>query len=238
MTTYRDLVYMVKDSLKLSSDDSYIENGHIIFQLNNARALLLNQKYTERKFLVPEDNFIEICLELEYVDRIANLPCEGPGFLKTKLKPPHILNIANPRLFSLELFGEDIPLIPMKRMTNLGYHRFLNNIIYASYGPDGYIYLFSSNPQFYNLEKIRMSAVFSDPSYISQFRCDDSGEYIKCNDVLDAPFPLESALHYPLIEIVFKYFASSLGIVPDMQNNAQDDAPIVNRPSSQPSNEQ
>lgn len=233
MTTYRELVYMVKDSLKINSDDSYIENGHIVFQLNSARTLLLNQKYTGKKFLVPEENFLELCLDLEYKDRIKGLPCEGYGYMRTKLKPPHILGIAKPRIFSLELFGEDIPLIPIKRMMSLGYNRFTDNIIYASYGTDGHIYLFSQNPEFYNLKQIRMSAVFSDPSKVQDMLCEGNSEYQDCGDILDLNFPIESSLVYQLVEVVVKYFSIPQSIIPDVQNNAQDDGPIFNKQTRQ-----
>ena len=44
MSTYRELIYMSKDLLKLKSDDSYYTNEHILFLLDKVRAVLLEQK--------------------------------------------------------------------------------------------------------------------------------------------------------------------------------------------------
>jgi hypothetical protein len=41
MSTFRDIVYMIMDELKLSSDDSYYTEDHIIFLISKYRAFLL-----------------------------------------------------------------------------------------------------------------------------------------------------------------------------------------------------
>ena len=39
MSTYREIVYMVLDELKLESDDAYYTQDHVIFLINKYRAL-------------------------------------------------------------------------------------------------------------------------------------------------------------------------------------------------------
>jgi hypothetical protein len=41
MSKYKELVYMVLDSVKIVSDDSIINEDHVIFLLNKYRAFLI-----------------------------------------------------------------------------------------------------------------------------------------------------------------------------------------------------
>ena len=63
--TWRQLVYMVLDEIKLTSDDSIINENHVIFLLNKYRTFLLKQRYSDIKKPIPESNYQTICLDLE-----------------------------------------------------------------------------------------------------------------------------------------------------------------------------
>ena len=45
MSTYREVVYMCLDLLKVNSDDSYFTEDHVIYLLNKFRSLVLKKKY-------------------------------------------------------------------------------------------------------------------------------------------------------------------------------------------------
>ena len=47
--TWRELVYMINDELKLDSDDSSFNEEHIAFLAGKYRALILEQKYSGLK---------------------------------------------------------------------------------------------------------------------------------------------------------------------------------------------
>lgn len=49
MSTYRELVYLVLDELKLASDDSTFTEDHVVFLLNRYRTFLLKQRYSDIK---------------------------------------------------------------------------------------------------------------------------------------------------------------------------------------------
>ena len=51
--TWRQLVYMVLDEIKLTSDDSIINENHVIFLLNKYRTFLLKQRYSDIKKPIP-----------------------------------------------------------------------------------------------------------------------------------------------------------------------------------------
>lgn len=55
--TYRELVYMCLDEIKLASDDSYITEDHILFLISKYRAFLLKQKYEKTNMPVSFSNY-------------------------------------------------------------------------------------------------------------------------------------------------------------------------------------
>ena len=69
--TYNELIYMVLDELKLSSDDSYITPDHVIFLLVKYRSFLLKQRYSDIKKQIPDSNYQSICLDLIEVPSIS-----------------------------------------------------------------------------------------------------------------------------------------------------------------------
>ena len=76
MSTIREITYLILDELKLSSDDSTFTENHIIYLINNYRALLLKQRYSDIKKNIPSSNYIEICLEMEEFKSPPSRPCE------------------------------------------------------------------------------------------------------------------------------------------------------------------
>ena len=46
-STYREVVFMIKDLLKLNSQESYFEEEHIIYLAHQQRMMLLKQRYND-----------------------------------------------------------------------------------------------------------------------------------------------------------------------------------------------
>ena len=74
----------------------------------------------------------------------------------------------------------------------------------------------SSNPQFKYLCKVNLTSVFEDAS--EAIKLDDNN----C-DILDAEFPLETALISQLIELTVTEIKKALYDPEDIENNANDD---------------
>lgn len=222
MTTYRELVFLVLDELKISSDDSYFTEDHVIFLLSKYRGLLLKQQYKDIKKNIPESNFQTLCLDVEPVPAIAGEECEGGTYLKSKEKIPFLMNIAVPRIFAGDYYQGDITYVSRERMKYVGYNRWLPNIIYASIGPDNYLYFKSFNPQYLYLERVQFTGVFEDPEKASdpKFNCNKKDN--SC-DILDMNFPLEEALIPQLVQLVVKELSGSIYKPEDNENNGNDD---------------
>ena len=116
-----------------------------------------------------------------------------------------------------------ISLVSLDRIKYAGEgNKYLGNMIYAAIGPDNYLYLKSNNPQFLNLEKIKLMGIFIDNEKASELECDNNGDSIIC-DILDREFPLDNSL----VELLVNYAVTELSgqryVPTDKTNNASDD---------------
>lgn len=211
---------MCSDQLKLSSDDTFFTNDHILYLLKKYRGFFLSQKYKDVRKEIPESNYQTICLDLIQVPAISGEPCEGGTFLRTKNKIPSLMTVGTTKVYPVDYYIGDITLVSRERMKYVGHNRWLQNIIYCSIAPDDYMYFKSSNPQFLYLENIRMTGVFEDIDDVEKLSCE--GSEASC-DILDRRFPMEEALIPQLIEIVVKFMTSGLYKPEDTENNANDD---------------
>ena len=219
---YKDIVYMVLDEIKSTSDDAFFTEEHVLLLVNNYRNFILKQRYSDIKKPIPESNYQTICLNLIQVPSIAGVPCEGGTFLRSKEKVPFMMKIGTPKVYPINYYLGEITYVSRERMRYVGYNKYLQNIIYASLGPDNYLYLQSSNPQYLYLEKIRLTGIFENIESVSDLLCDDSGDSINC-DIMDKTFPIEDALVPPIIELVVKELLSAEYIPKDETNDAKDE---------------
>lgn len=219
--TLRELVFMCMDEVKLNSDDSYYTEDHVVFLLNKYRSFVLKKELEKENKQLSSTNGQTICLDLIEVRDEEN-PCGG-AMLRTEQTIPNLVNDCKVSLYPINYFdGDHIIFTTMERMRYTTYNKWTQNLIYAAKGPDDYLYLKSSNPQYLYLEKLRMKAVFEDFEDAAQYACDDSGEELNC-DILDMKFPLENALVPTVIELVMKELLGASYRPKDSTNNANDD---------------
>lgn len=224
MATFKEVVYMCLDLLREKSDDSFYTEEHIIFLASKMRALLLERKYKATRnssyTQMSEANRQQICLDVEPTE-ILPYGCSGL-WLKSTVPVPDSLSMAEPRIYPLsDMLHSMVTYIPAERMPYVGYNKWLRKIIYAARSTDGYLYLTSSNPQFINLEHLKMSGVFRDPEEAAKYACEDDGSSSPC-DTLDQEFPLEDALLPQCIEMVVQELAGPRYAPEDDRNDDRD----------------
>lgn len=227
--TLRELVFMCMDEIKLHSDDSFYTEDHLVFLLNKYRSFVLKKELEKENKQLSSSNGQTICLDLiEILDE--NNPC-GESMLRTEQKIPNLVNDCKVSLYPVNYFeGDHIIYTTMERMRYTTYNKWTKNLIYAAKGPDDYLYIKSSNPQYLYLEKLRMKAIFEDFESAAQYACDEDGEKLQC-DILDMKFPIENALVPIVTELVIKELLGVKYQPRDTHNNAADDA---SNPVSQP----
>lgn len=227
--TVAEIVYSCLDLAKGFSDDFSYTEEFVLFLCKKYRSFLIKKEEDKERGsteVASEFEYQQICLDLEKVPAIDGSPCTGGYYLRTTDKIPKILEGTTPRVYPNDFYqGINITYVSRDRMRYVGTNPYLKNIIYTSLGPDYYLYLNSSNPQFMYLEgenKLRISAIFEDFDEASKLSCDDSGNPTPC-DVLDAEFPIREYLVPALIELVVKELTGSAYKPSDIRNNANDD---------------
>ena len=218
---YREVTYLILDLLKQSSDDSYYTPEHILFLVSKIRSAILKQTYSNIKKEIPESNYQTICLDLKEVSAIAGEPCEGGTYLRSEQKIPTTLPIGNTQIYPVDYYQGEITFVPRERMRYVGHNKWLQNIIYASLGPDSHLYFKSSNPQYLYLKKAKMTGIFEDTDKAAELEC-PSEEGQVC-DIMDKKFPLEEGLVASVIELTVKYLNGAAYKPTDSTNNAADD---------------
>lgn len=225
MSTYREVIYMILDELKITTDDSLYNEDHILFLISKYRAFILKQRYSDIKKQIPESNYQTICLELEEVPNIISCSCKEVSYLRSKTKIPDLIKIGNPMVYPIDYYAGDITYISRERMRYVGYNKYLQNIIYCSLNPDNYLFFKSNNPQYLYLEKVKFTGIFQDSIAATKLQCTE--EDSSC-DILDRVFPLEDSLIPVIIELVVKELSNSIYRPEDDDNNAKDDLSEVN----------
>lgn len=217
--TYKELVYLVLDELKLTSDDSVINENHVIFLLSKYRNFILKQRYSDIKKPIPESNYQTICLDLQVTDNIEGVSCAG-STLKSIQQIPNLMKIGNQRVYPTDYFQGEITIVSRERLRYVGHNKYLKNIIYCAIGPDKYLYFKSENPNHQYLRKVQMTGIFDDIEKASELQCTTDNKS-NC-DILDREFPLEAALVPTITELVVKELGGTIYQPQDQENDAKD----------------
>lgn len=220
--TYKELVYMALDALKIHSDDSKFTEDHVVFLLNKYRAFVLNQKYSKTLDSIGYSNYQAIDLTIiptsDYIRSVISIP----NILKISLPEIELKGIddTHTSLSELEakeindrLKNSEIAFVSDKRFKYVGSNRFLKNIIYSTIKEDGYLYLNNILEILNNKPlhiKCIIKAVFEDPII-------DKG-----TDILEQEFPLENPLVPSVLELVLKDLTNGIYKPSDNLNDAQD----------------
>ena len=225
MSTYRELIYMVNDEVKLLSDDSTFTEDHIMFLLKKYRPYLIEQKYQKNRENINNDNKQRICIELE-PDSNTN-PCGENTLLRSKHKIPSQMTIGNLNFYNVEGYPMDMfAFVPFQRLAYIGHNKFLKKIVYCAIDVNGYLYFDGSNPQTQYLQKIIIDGLFEDPEEAEELKCKCDDELQNENDdcnILDKKFPIEGELIPLLIQSVVKELIGATYRPKDIYNNALDD---------------
>ena len=222
--TLRELVFICIDELKISgSDDSFFNENHIRFLLNNWRTRLLKQEYDVNKGKeVSESAYQTICLELEDNSTLGEDIACGEFFRRSVKAIPALLNsVGNQILSAGGIFSNDrVVFVSRQKMRFVGYNKWLKNIIYAAFGDDHKLYLSSNNSQFKYLESVQFTGVFEDAEKAMELSCEKNTE--SCN-ILDQEYPFETYLVPVLVYNVVKEIMGVKYQPIDTENNDQDD---------------
>ena len=210
--TYREIVYIIQDEMKILSDDSNFETDHFIFLANKYRALLFNQKYKGKKVEIPFAWYQR--LNVAFTTKIT-----GTNVYKSTKEIPQILDITD--LWKYTFVSEGGMITDCMNFVNpfkfkfTGFNKWISNQKYVTIDLDSYMY-------------VKKSAVTTSQTLYYDTILDnpiDADRFNETNtlDVLDLEFPCEESLIQPIIDLCLKEISAINGVPRDATNNASDD---------------
>lgn len=212
--TYKELVYMALDALKIHSDDSKFTEDHVIFLLNKYRAYALKQKYSKTLEEVNIKNYQVLRTPIYYY---PDSSFAGNGtYMCSHTEIPSVLDIALPKVRESIFKNIEIVFVPDSRFKYVGYNKYLPNIIYSCIGKDKQLWLKGKEELVKNLESVNLYAVFSNPLEVNDYNEDTT------EDLLDREFPMEDSLVPSVLELVLKDLTNGIYKPSDTSNDAQD----------------
>lgn len=231
MSTYRELIYMVLDQVKQTTDDSYFNTDHVAYLMDKYRALLLKQRYSDLRKDIPWSNYNTLQLE---VDVKCGLPTNIKNFylqntveasITRTIKPlPEVVGfngnfgvtkIGNGAIdYSQLYYLGDYSLISNERFKYATANKWLKTQLYCTIGPDKYIYLKGYNTDFTKIPNIQVTSIFEAPK--------DLITYLGLTDFMDMEYPLEAAIIPHVIELVVKDLLPAAYRPEDNTNDAKD----------------
>jgi hypothetical protein len=222
MITYRSLVYLILDELKLFSDDSSYTEDHILYLIDKYRSFLLKQRYSDIKKQMPESNYQT--LKLSLID-VVGMPtdCSLTDYYKrSTVKIPNLMQIGNIKVFNSSYFKGDISYVSRERMRYVGYNKYLGNMIYSTIAPDNYLYLKYFTNTYSSLDSIYITGIFQNSINASDYVESTEDNPLPCI-IMDRILPLEEALIPPLTELIVKELSGVIYKPKDNVNNSKDD---------------
>ena len=234
MSTYRELIYMVLDKVKESTDDAYFKEEHVAFLMDKYRPFILKQRYADVRKSISQNNYSIFKLELNRND--GNLDDLGYTFKYTTTGIIYGSTIAMPKIvsfnddieeFKIFNFGEtsngdkqfigDFSIVNKERFKYVGSNKWLKKFLYATIGPDYFLYLKVNDNTIVLPQYILVQAIVETPKQHMGLILPTVTNY------LDMVYPLEEALVPPLLELVVKDLVDGTYRPEDTVNNATDD---------------
>lgn len=209
----KEIIYIVLDRIKGTSDDFSYTEEHILFLINKYRSYMLKQTYKDVKKEISYSNYQTICLDLETENKGL---CQGI-ILRSKQEIPNIINISKPILHT-EYENTKIVFTNRDRFRFVGSNKFLRNILYSCIGENNKLLMKSNNPQYLHLKSIKLEGVFEDFEKAFELSCNSN----KQCDILDAEFPFEDSLVPQMCDSIYNVLTNSIYKPKDDSNDAND----------------
>lgn len=223
-----NIIYDIREGINAFSNDSEIDNRHLIHLLNVKRAKYLRQELNNFQRTTDISVVQTFCIELEKVsiDECSTIiDCEF--ILRTKVKIPKPLE--------LHIKSAITSVKPTEKLSKNFNFTTKQKVIYSKYSPfaksihsfldnDGYIYVVSDNILVNMIDCITISGVFEDPISLKDYKkcCNCNTENNECFNDLYSDYPLQP--HY--IDLIKQEIVNELigkeKIKEDKENNSND----------------
>jgi len=216
--TKKELIYNVREKLKLNSDDSDTSDELISHLIDLKRVKVLQQRMARGAWMVPVEIKQEVKLDLEVIDSVDGMSCFGK-ILRTKLAVPAMVRskgtdagvtVRRPDRVSIL-----IDLIRLDRLPFAGQGRFISQLTYAAFDYDNRLYLVSNQKKHLLQESILVGGTFEDIEGADNL----NPNVDQTIDIWDRQYPLIGGLADTVIEMVVSDLGKSIPVPEDKVND-------------------
>lgn len=211
MKTYREVVFMIMDSLKLLSDDSNWEIDHIVDKVNRYRSMLFKQRYIDKKKEIPTAFYQKLNIGFNTVK-------SNGSFKSLKIIPNSVdggllntYSYINPNIST----GQKISMVNQDKFTVVGFNKWTGMFVYVTIGADGYMY--QKSTALAVPHTFEYFTVLENPLDKIEFNNES------VNDILDEKFPSDETMTQAIIDLVVNEMSKLMAIPVDLENNGRDD---------------
>lgn len=157
--TLREIIYDVRESFRIMSDDSDITNEYIAFLIKNARATVLQQRYSDPRNVIPSVAYQSVTVPIGI-------------YAKSTITIPSIIKTTGNAHAPLKIYGINVadtnlqvPLnvVNLERLPFVGHNTFTSDQIYCAVDENGYIIFNSHNNLYKLIDSVIARGVFEDP---------------------------------------------------------------------------
>jgi hypothetical protein len=213
-----NLIYNVREKLKLNSDDTDTSDELISHLIDLKRVKVLEQRMSKGAWMLPIEVKQEIKLELEVVDSVDGMSCFGK-ILRTKLPVPSMIRSkatnTGINVRRADKVAIPIDLVRLDRLPFVGNGRFVQQLTYAAFDYDNRLYLVSSQKKHLLQESTYVGGAFEDVE-----AADDLNLNIDTTiDIWDREYPLTGGLADVVVDMVVLELAKSAPIPEDKIND-------------------
>lgn len=222
MATLRKIIYDIREVAHNYSSDSNITDEYLAYQVNIARALLLEQKFSSRSFVIPEKIRQHFHYDLE-LSNDNDFATDLGVVLRTKdpiQKPLEPYNFKSTvRINGGSLSDTNFSFVLPERFPYVGRNKWVQNQIYVTIGSDFRLYFISNGEKYKMLENIKLSIVAENPEEAYPYTI----SYDSNVDFWDVEYPLEENMVTKVTDLIIKKIVDSLKLPEDKRNDATDE---------------
>lgn len=226
MATVAEIVYDVREMLKLYSDDAEVSNSYIKYLYNIKRAKYLRRELNNFQRTADNSALQTLCINLELVDaNECDVKFDCEKILRSTKPIPRPLDLHTaPAIVQVKpttITSEPFNFVTKERIAYASSTPFKG--IYSFLDPDGYIYVYSKS-NIKMLECLTITGVFENPSDLQAYPacCGCNPADNPCFDDKVTDYPLQPHL-IDLIKLeIVNELAQRTNIRQDNENDAED----------------
>jgi hypothetical protein len=223
------IIYDVREALNQYSDDNEIDSRYIIYLYGIKRAKYLRQDLNNFNRSIDNSIQQQLCLKMEEVSiNTCGLDFECDTILRTTQSIPKPLELhTKTSIVNVKPTNRvSIPFnfVNKSRIYYLEGAEFPNSL-YAFLDTDNYIYVYSKNEDFKNLECLTITGIFEDPLELKNYKncCSCKPDLAnQCFDEMTSDYPLQPHYIDLIKNEIVNDLIKKLQIPEDKTNNSID----------------